>query len=76
MKIALAGYPPNGGTRSSVLTSRTTAALFLEIPFTDSRELLMDILKYGRDVEVVSPKELRERVADEARGLADFYSKR
>jgi predicted DNA-binding transcriptional regulator YafY len=51
-------------------------SFILEIPFTDSRELLMDILKYGRDVEVVSPKELRERVAEEARGLADFYSKR
>ena len=47
----------------------------LEIPFADHRELLMDILKYGRDVEVVSPADLRKKVAEEARGLADFYSK-
>jgi predicted DNA-binding transcriptional regulator YafY len=48
----------------------------LEIPFADHRELLMDILKYGRDVEVVSPDDLRKKVAEEARRLADFYSKR
>jgi predicted DNA-binding transcriptional regulator YafY len=34
----------------------------------------MDILKYGRDVEVVSPPDLRKRVAEEARALAKFYS--
>lgn len=48
----------------------------LEIPFADHRELIMDILKYGRDVEVVAPADLRKKVAEEARGLADFYSKR
>jgi len=34
----------------------------LEIPYSDDRELLMDILKYGPDVEVLSPKELRTGV--------------
>ena len=46
----------------------------LEIPFADHRELLMDILKYGRDVEVVSPADLRKQVAAEAQALAEFYS--
>lgn len=34
----------------------------LRIPYSDDRELLMDILKYGADVEVVGPSELREAV--------------
>jgi predicted DNA-binding transcriptional regulator YafY len=35
----------------------------LEIPFSDERELLMDILKHGPEVEVLSPATLREKVA-------------
>jgi len=34
----------------------------LEVPYSDDRELVMDILKYGQDVEVEGPEELRERV--------------
>jgi predicted DNA-binding transcriptional regulator YafY len=34
----------------------------LEIPYSDSRELVLDILKYGPDVEVVAPAELRREV--------------
>ncbi len=34
----------------------------LSIPYSDDRELLMDILKYGPDVEVVAPEALREAV--------------
>ena len=34
----------------------------LEIPYRDSRELMMDILKYGADVEVLSPAALRNHV--------------
>lgn len=37
----------------------------LQIPYSDPRELIMDILKYGGDVEVVLPPGLRERVAEE-----------
>ncbi len=36
----------------------------LEIPYSDPRELLMDILKYGPDVEVLSPESLRIMVRD------------
>ncbi|NIP72369.1 MAG: YafY family transcriptional regulator [Gammaproteobacteria bacterium] len=35
----------------------------LQVPYSDPRELVMDILKYGPDVEVVAPQELREAVA-------------
>lgn len=36
----------------------------LEIPYTDDRELLMDILRHGADVEVLEPPALRKRVAE------------
>lgn len=48
----------------------------LEIPYTDHRELIMDVLKHGRDVEVVSPADLRKKVNEEAQALVDIYSRR
>ena len=47
----------------------------LEIPYTDDRELLMDILKYGADVEVLAPKNLRARVRDVLREAGQNYQK-
>ena len=35
----------------------------LEVPYSNDRELVMEILKYGADVEVLSPSALRDRVA-------------
>lgn len=46
----------------------------LEIPFTDHRELLMDILKHGKEVEVISPADLRTKVAEQAKALIAYYS--
>jgi len=37
---------------------------FLEIPYSDDRELVMEILKFGPDVEVVAPAALRRRVRE------------
>ncbi len=34
----------------------------LEVPYTEDRELLMDLLRYGPDVEVLEPKELRHKI--------------
>lgn len=34
----------------------------LEVPYSDHRELLMDVLKHGPDVEVLEPAALREAV--------------
>jgi len=45
-------------------------AYVLELPFSDTRELLMDILKYGADVEVLGPTSLRAAVAEEVRRMA------
>lgn len=46
----------------------------LRIPHSDPRELIMDILKYGPDVEVVTPKTLRRQVADRLRAAAVVYT--
>jgi len=46
----------------------------LEIPYTDDRELLMDILKHGADVEVVAPGTLRQRVQDEINRMTVRYA--
>jgi predicted DNA-binding transcriptional regulator YafY len=45
----------------------------LELPYADDRELLMEILKYGADVEVLAPPALRQRVADSLRSAAARY---
>ena len=37
----------------------------LQIPYSDPTELVMDILRYGPDVEVVAPSTLRTRVAEQ-----------
>ena len=36
----------------------------LEIPYANDRELLMEILKFGADVEVLGPARLRDRVSE------------
>lgn len=45
----------------------------LEIPYADDRELLMDILKHGAEVEVLAPLELRERVQEEIARMGKRY---
>jgi predicted DNA-binding transcriptional regulator YafY len=45
----------------------------LELPYSDPRELMMDILRHGGSVEVLGPPELRERVAAELDAAARAY---
>jgi predicted DNA-binding transcriptional regulator YafY len=45
----------------------------LEVPYAEDRELLMEILKYGPDVEVLSPAPLRERAAQALKNAARRY---
>ena len=45
----------------------------LKVPYTDDRELIMDILKYGGDCEVVAPEALRKRVATELIRAQKYY---
>lgn len=46
----------------------------LRVPYRDPRELVMDILRYGANVEVVSPAGLREEVALRLRAALDHYA--
>jgi predicted DNA-binding transcriptional regulator YafY len=48
----------------------------LEVPYADTRELLMDILKFGADVEVLGPESLRQVVANEVRRMAAVHGAR
>jgi predicted DNA-binding transcriptional regulator YafY len=45
----------------------------LELPYADDRELLMDVLRHGADVEVLEPASLRKRVASALAGAARAY---
>jgi predicted DNA-binding transcriptional regulator YafY len=45
----------------------------LELPYSDSRELIMDILKHGAEVQVLAPPDLRHQVASVLRSAAAMY---
>ena len=45
----------------------------LEVPFSSDKELAMDILRYGADVEVIGPKSLREEVGARLKAAAAKY---
>lgn len=45
----------------------------LSIPFSDHRELLMDILKHGAEVEVIAPEFLIEAVRGEVNAMQKIY---
>ena len=45
----------------------------LEIPYSDDRELLGDILLFGPDVEVVGPKQLRDKLVEAVNKTAKIY---
>jgi predicted DNA-binding transcriptional regulator YafY len=48
----------------------------LHIPYSDPRELVMDILKHGGEVEVIAPKELRRAVVEHLRQTLEKYTAR
>jgi predicted DNA-binding transcriptional regulator YafY len=45
----------------------------LRVPYKDSRELAMDIMRHGPHVQVLEPEGLREEVAGLLRQAADLY---
>ena len=45
----------------------------LELPCSDDRELLMDILKYGPDCEVLAPRALRTRAGQSLEKALQAY---
>ena len=48
----------------------------LRIPYSDPRELVMDILKHGAEVEVIAPQSMRDEVASQLRRGTEQYLKR
>lgn len=46
----------------------------LEVPYSDHRELLMDILRYGPDVEVLAPPALLDQVRSRAEETVQRYA--
>lgn len=47
----------------------------LRIPYADPRELVMDILKYGAEVEVIEPASLRQLLAENLQMALKKYEK-
>jgi predicted DNA-binding transcriptional regulator YafY len=45
----------------------------LSLPYANDRELIMDILKYGPDLEVLEPAALRKRVREQLGAAAKLY---
>ena len=45
----------------------------LKLPFSNPRELQMDVMRYGADVEILAPDFLREAIAKEAQKTAQKY---
>jgi len=48
-------------------------AYVLSFPYADARELTMDILKYGADVEVLAPAALRDTVKEQLKRALSLY---
>jgi predicted DNA-binding transcriptional regulator YafY len=49
-------------------------AYILEVPYSDDTELTLDILRYGPDVEVLTPTQLRRKVAERLRVASRAYT--
>ena len=47
----------------------------LRVPYSNPSELIMDILKYGPEVEVIAPDSLRRTVAERLRQAANLYAR-
>ena len=45
----------------------------LRVPYRDSRELVMDVLRHGSGVEVLAPPQLRQQICHELAQLAQLY---
>lgn len=45
----------------------------LHVPYSDKRELIMDLMKYGKGVEVIEPLELRDMIISELKKCLEIY---
>lgn len=56
------------------LTELEGGALLLEIPYSDARELAMDILRHGENVEVLEPAQLRCEISERLGKASRLYA--
>ena len=56
------------------LTAAADGGVVLRVPYSDDRELLMDILRHGSEVEVLAPNSLRRHIAETLRAAAAQYT--
>jgi predicted DNA-binding transcriptional regulator YafY len=54
-------------------TPQLDGTYLLQFPYSQEPELVMDILKYGADVQVLAPESLRKAVAEKLRTAARLY---
>ncbi len=52
----------------------TDGSYILKVPYSAERELLMDVMRFGPEVEVLGPPELRERVFTALQGALAIYA--
>lgn len=45
----------------------------LSVPYSDERELIGDILRFGADVQVIAPASLRKQVQEQVERMRDVY---
>jgi len=45
----------------------------LQVPYSDERELVMEVLRYGPEVEVLEPQSLRDEVVERVRKMGELY---
>jgi predicted DNA-binding transcriptional regulator YafY len=53
--------------------SRRAAILIVTVPFSNQPELIMDILRYGQDVEVLALKSLKDIIRFRLQDALDKY---
>ena len=59
--------------KDQVGESTEDGGFLLTVPYSDPRELVLEILRYGPDVRVLEPFELQQVVAERLRAAADQY---
>ena len=45
----------------------------LQVPYSDTREILMDIMKYGADVKIIAPKSLISELVENIKKMSIQY---
>lgn len=66
--VSLEEWHPNQSSRRE-----PDGSFILEVPYSNDEELVMDLMRYGSDVEVLEPPELRKRVHAALCAAAKLY---